>query len=191
MALTEQQLRDLISINLQTGSKITAIKHKEVENALVDAIFNLSTTFNNFVTTEALPYEVREIDMPNNSITLYFEPDGRGKMSGIFEKWAICNGQNGTQARAGKTPIGYGGGYVLGQTGGSETHKLTKQEMPIHSHSEVAPDGDSSHPGGSSGYSRPNGSQTLQSGPEGGDQPHNNMQPYIVTLFIQRIPAGL
>jgi hypothetical protein len=43
MALTKQQISDLISTNLQTGSKITAIKHKEVENTIVDAIFELRT----------------------------------------------------------------------------------------------------------------------------------------------------
>jgi hypothetical protein len=197
MALTEQQLRDLISINLQTGSKITAIKHKEVENALVDAIFSLSSTYNNFANTEALPYEVKQIDMPQNILTNYFDIDisqtntwGKGKTGTVFSSWAICNGNNTTQNRMGKTPIGYGDGYALNATGGSKdavvvphTHEYAKTDQYNQAGNGVdigyVGVGDDKHLGAS--LQQTNIPTNAVSGLGA------NMQPYIVTLFIQRI----
>jgi hypothetical protein len=198
MALSKLEIKDLISNNLQSGTKITATKHREVENALVEVIFDLVTNFNDFVTTEALPYEVREIDMPNDSIGLYFEmggsSPGRGKV-GVFSKWAICNGYNGTRPRAGKTPIGYGGGYILGATGGSETHTLNESEIPALNLT-ITPSTDDSTQGTTDYFLMTDRNSTTVKtvtdavNSTGGGQPHSNMQPYIVTLFIQRIPTG-
>ena len=197
MALTEQQLRDLISINLQTGSKITAIKHKEVENALVDAIFSLSSTYNNFANTEALPYEVKQIDMPQNILTNYFDIDisqtntwGKGKTGTVFSSWAICNGNNTTQNRMGKTPIGYGGGYTLGATGGSKDAVVVEHVHPsTMSHNTGYPGGVQVNPGKRvETIAAGNGEQiTATIGSSGESGLNKNMQPYIVTLFIQRI----
>ena len=201
MALTEQQLRDLISINLQTGSKITAIKHKEVENALVDAIFSLSSTYNNFANTEALPYEVREIDMDSSRLSLYFDIDninnpttwGKGKVGTPFEKWAICNGNNTTRDRHGRTSIGYGppGGYnTLGATGGSEHSVVVEHVHPsTMSHNTGWGGGNQVNPGKrvetiASGTGE---EITATIGTSGESGLNKNMQPYIVTLFIQRI----
>jgi hypothetical protein len=188
--MTKQEIKDLINTNLQPGSKITAEKHKQVENALLDAIFTLVDDFNSFSNTEALPFEVREIDMLNNSITLYFEQDGKGREGKPFEKWAICNGNNGTQPRAGKVAIGYGGGYVLGATGGVESVILNESEMPIHTHQfPVVNQTEGSNGNNVQGTGNSHGGGIATPETKGGNQPHTNMQPYIVTLFIQRIPV--
>jgi microcystin-dependent protein len=87
--------------------------------------------------------------------------------------------------------------HDLGETGGSETVSLLESEMPAHSHAfkAVNTDGISQSPedqlmaggvGGIAQYATP-GALTQLSGnaiaPAGGDQPHNNMQPYLTLNF--------
>jgi microcystin-dependent protein len=87
--------------------------------------------------------------------------------------------------------------HDLGETGGSETVTLLESEIPAHSHALQA---DSADPGedrtpasealarstgaalyASSASLVPFASQALS--PAGGDQPHNNMQPYLTLNF--------
>jgi microcystin-dependent protein len=86
--------------------------------------------------------------------------------------------------------------HDLGETGGSETVTLLESEIPAHSHAVSASqaDGTSQAPGGEKlatginigQYASP-GSMTPLSpnalAPAGGDQPHNNMQPYLTFYF--------
>ena len=85
--------------------------------------------------------------------------------------------------------------HDLGETGGSETVTLLESEIPSHSHSysqSVRPV-DNLNPGGlafGSGNNiyAPSNSALVQLAPEalapaGGDQPHNNMQPYLTFYF--------
>jgi microcystin-dependent protein len=89
--------------------------------------------------------------------------------------------------------------HDLGETGGSETVTLLESEVPSHSHAVAASTvaATTSTPAGTF-PSRPrrNGAQfqtnTSQSlvplapealAPAGGDQPHNNMQPYLTFYF--------
>lgn len=88
--------------------------------------------------------------------------------------------------------------HDLGETGGSETVSLLESEIPAHSHSWRASsdDGDLKVPTSARSYARSiNGSvyapgnspqvsmadQALA--PAGGDQPHNNLQPYLALYF--------
>jgi len=86
--------------------------------------------------------------------------------------------------------------HDLGETGGSDTVTLLESEIPGHSHAFNASlsDGTSVRPGGqlfAQGVGVQmwtTGSTNQQAGPSfvapaGGDQPHNNMQPYLTLNF--------
>lgn len=104
----------------------------------------------------------------------------------------------------GRAPMFWGQGpglslHDIGETGGSETVSLLESEIPSHPHSmRVSTDpADNNVPNGrmiakSGGRGNnmfipttsplnPMNDQTLA--PAGGDQPHNNMQPYLTLYF--------
>jgi microcystin-dependent protein len=86
--------------------------------------------------------------------------------------------------------------HDLGETGGSETVTLLESEIPAHSHAWRASisDGTNQTPVGEylatgvgiGQYAAPGPLTTLAPeslAPAGGDQPHNNLQPYLTFYF--------
>ena len=86
--------------------------------------------------------------------------------------------------------------HDLGETGGSETVTLLESEIPAHTHAmrAAAEAGEENDPAGAAlgvtiGNTLYNNGSTLASlapealAPAGGDQPHNNMQPYLTFYF--------
>lgn len=88
--------------------------------------------------------------------------------------------------------------HDLGETGGSDTVTLLESEIPSHSHSLMAgatsstksdPQGNSLTRIGSGAtpYKAAGSAQVVMASqslaPAGGDQPHNNMQPYLTLNF--------
>lgn len=118
-----------------------------------------------------------------------FDATGLGRNKRIG--WAWINGQNGTPPGKGRVFVNYDPNQVefnlLGKTGGAKTHTLTIAEMPAHKHPYQAPLIPGNHPGGSSGYDRPNSNNPGETGNAGGGQPHNNLQPYFVGLKIIKL----
>jgi len=88
--------------------------------------------------------------------------------------------------------------HDLGETGGSETVTLLQSEIPAHSHGLSASAtfaGSGNNPAGNvlakgaaglNAYAAPGGLVSMSDqalAPAGGDQPHNNMQPYLTFYF--------
>ncbi len=89
--------------------------------------------------------------------------------------------------------------HDLGETGGSETVTLLESEIPSHTHREMAYSGDAADsrtpgPNASLGVPSPGNLYDVTATPlsqmhpsaiaaTGGDQPHNNLQPYLTFNF--------
>jgi microcystin-dependent protein len=88
--------------------------------------------------------------------------------------------------------------HDLGETGGSETVTLLESEIPNHTHflrAYSTDPADTRVPGPTVSLARSNGSSAYNSSgpltalnfqslaPTGGDQPHNNMMPYLTFYF--------
>jgi len=97
----------------------------------------------------------------------------------------------------GRTPFHVGNGIVLGEMGGETSHTLNISELPAHTH---VPVGSTTNPptlGGPSGslwassnaspYSASSDGSVMDPAgilATGGNQPHENMSPYLVLNFI-------
>lgn len=94
----------------------------------------------------------------------------------------------------GKTTIGAGAGpgltsRALYGTGGEESHILSVDEMPAHTHTVQAPttnNNDNFFAGGGVSSIQP-GNSTITSSSTGSGLAHNNMQPYLTLNYIIKI----
>lgn len=110
----------------------------------------------------------------------------KGLTSTIPDGWALCDGSNGTPDLRDKFVLGAGNSYSVGNTGGEETHTLTVEEMPSHSHSYAKYQRASTiSTSSSSSRLTPSSSETY-TGLTGGNQPHNNMPPYYALCYIMK-----
>jgi microcystin-dependent protein len=101
----------------------------------------------------------------------------------------------------GNVPVGYGQGaglspYDLGQSGGTKAETLLVQQIPAHTHSLLADNinGPDNNSPGNAAFSFPVNMYSTAPGPlapmapqaigsAGGNQPHNNMMPFLVLNF--------
>lgn len=97
----------------------------------------------------------------------------------------------------GRVPIHQGNGFVLAQTGGTESVTLTVNQMPAHNHAFVGRTGAANDSNAvdnlvsqpTSGFSYLNAAPSVAMAggslsSAGGNQPHSNFQPYVCVDFI-------
>jgi microcystin-dependent protein len=84
----------------------------------------------------------------------------------------------------GASIVGVGTGYNIGATGGTETHTLTVDEIPSHTHDYIPPviNVDVEAPGVPDPVAAGIGPSTATSSSGNGDA-HNNMPPYLVLTY--------
>lgn len=134
--------------------------------------------------------DMKMVTCTTNYIADNFDATGLG----INERlgWKICNGNNSTIDMRRRVPIGYDStAYVsgfnysqMGNSFGEEKHVLTKTELP----SSI--DFDNSAGGTTGGGALTTGNPdegSLQINTGGQNLGHNNIQPSLVVLFIQKI----
>lgn len=117
-----------------------------------------------------------------------------GKIEIFFDNQDHSNHLGFTWERTsiGRVPVGIDSNdndfNAIGKTGGEKTHKLTIDEMPSHHHSLGG-----NHNTGNFVETVPFGSSNtalnhnIFADAEGGDQPHNILQPYEVVAFWKRV----
>ena len=177
--MTYTEIFDLIDLNLASGNKIPALKHREVEHALLDYIqANLSQSG-----------DVKRVKCDLTYLNDNFDVNGLGK--NLRLGWAICNGNNGTDNLAGRVGIGYGLGYsALGGIGGSKdaivpehTHTVRMSNVTgVNNNTLTATNG-----GSGGGTSANNGTGIVNTSPTGTTGTNLNMQPYIINLYIMKL----
>jgi hypothetical protein len=180
-----------INTNLASGAQIPANLHRVVAQAILD-----------FTESRWLPGDVKKIDCTDQYISQNFDSNGIG----INERlgWAICNGYNGlTRNRTGRVSVAYGitplGAAGLASPQPSvgaalNTPVIGGQKDAVvvaHTHTLKANVNKAGGPaGGGAGADDTkqllaNDSDSISTtGVPGTDK---NMQPYIVTLFIQKL----
>ena len=95
----------------------------------------------------------------------------------------------------GRSPFHVGQGIVLGEMGGETSHTLNISELPAHNHVPVGSPSSPNQPGPLNAVwaTQTTNPYSTQAGaamnpacilPVGGNQPHENMSPYLVLNFI-------
>jgi microcystin-dependent protein len=121
----------------------------------------------------------------------------------LFSILGTTYGGNGVQSFGlpnlqGRTPTSMGAGQVIGEVGGTETVTLTSGTVPVHTHiaTVIASNANATSPSGNylaattgslAIYNSNNNHVALNPGTVqtlGGNQPHENRQPYLVLNWI-------
>ena len=113
-----------------------------------------------------------------------------GSTSGVYDTGAESPGYFRVPDLQGRIPVGSGSGSGLtartrGEMDGEEEHTLTEAEMPSHTHGiQWAKD---VYDGVNDEYAIKGPGTDIYTGSTGGDDPHNNMQPFTVLNYIIKV----
>lgn len=158
------------------------------------------------IINDPTPPVIPVLDIPKNTILVYEEMVegqinvdfdmliGLGRPGTRYDGFAVCDGRNGTVDWRGRSPLMFDTRdtdfTTLKTVGGEKKHKLLIPELPSFKPQAWV---------GNRAEDRSGGRQTLSSNAVGsngvidlpvtigGDVAHNNMHPYITTMFIKKI----
>lgn len=175
--MTYVEIFDLIDENLASAQRIPAVKHREVEHALLDYI-------------QANSSQSGDIKRIKCDLTYYnanFDSNGLGK--NLRLGWQVCNGNNGTDNLTGRVGIGWGNGYnTFSGIGGSPDAVVVS-----HSHAGNTNANVNYGSGEDVGITvqaishRTGEIITVESDATGVSGVGKNMQPYIIQLYIMKL----
>ena len=171
---TYNEIIDLINLNLASKTEIPAVKHREVEIALLNFIqSNLSQSG-----------DIKVIKADATYLANNFEVDGLGK--NLRAGWAICNGNNGTDNLQGRVPIHYSANFPLGTVGGSKDAVVVEHS---HNYTQYTLDQEVSSNGNGVRSLKKNDSQSgsFTTSTTGVSGTNKNMQPYLATVYIMKL----
>ena len=171
---TYNEIIDLINLNLASKTEIPAVKHREVEIALLNFIqSNLSQSG-----------DIKVIKADATYLANNFEVDGLGK--NLRAGWAICNGNNGTDNLQGRVPIHYSANFPLGTVGGSKDAVVVEHS---HNYTQYTLDQEVSSNGNGVRSLNKNDSQSgsFTTSTTGVSGTNKNMQPYLATVYIMKL----
>ena len=89
-----------------------------------------STCITGIYNEDGTPWEPPTLNIPSGIIVAW-----SGSADNVPEGWHICDGTEGTPDLQGKFILGSSASHEVGSSGGEETHVLTTDEMPSHTHS--------------------------------------------------------
>jgi hypothetical protein len=177
--------------------ELNSLKSKEdsdingINKSLKEQINNLKSKQNNDVSEIKDEAERKEREFQKRILlkvypvgSYYWSNDSRNPRDLFGGRWTEINGRFLFATKS---------GYSCGQTGGEETHRLTVDEMPSHSHSTVdwarTNHGSWSHTASGDKSTLDYRSDTPYSGTNstGGNGAHNNMPPYLCAYCWRRI----
>ena len=151
----------------------SASKTQTLSNKTITTEANTITNDGNVVTTLQKVYPIGSIYINATNST------NPGTLLG-FGTWAAFG--------AGRVPVGINDSDsdfdTAEETGGAKTHQLTISELPAHTHNVTMSTSDSDNDFLSEGNNT--GTSTFTTSSTGGDQAHNNLQPYIVVYMWKR-----
>lgn len=131
---------------------------------------------------------------PAGTIKLWY-----GLLADVPSGWQNCDGTNGTPDMRGLVPVGAGGDYALGDTGGADSVTLTTAQLPAHSHGVAIQNSTAAAGVSAPALSKP-ASDTWGGGGvndeadntaiisnAGSGEAHENRMPYRALYFIMKL----
>lgn len=158
--MTKAQLQTLSDTNLASNTNILAVKHREINDELINAIF--------------LPYETRELDCPQSFIDDNFDETGLG--INLMVGWQIIDTD-------GRFTVSYGSKHtVIGAEIGSD-------DAVVVSHSHSVANGTGANFGTPALDASPTGASTASAFTsfEGESGVDKNIPQSVVRLRIKRV----
>ena len=154
-----------------------------------------NTIFNGSLTASALSQSFINLVLPTGLILAW------NNAGSIPTGWILCDGNNNTPNLQGRFILGAGQGgndmngialplQTFGTTGGEVNHTLVIAEMPYHNHTTTTYDGGNALIYGTYNGSNNNGTTGSTGGNPNNNNitdPHNNMPPYYVLVYIMKL----